>query len=68
MPARTSPTLYPPSPPTVHQLSRLATNNLRVKLTLDILIVYIWLSLISEPLLRDLEKSEHKTVPLCSDE
>ena len=24
VPARTSPTLYPPSPPTVHQLSRLA--------------------------------------------
>ena len=24
VPARTSPTLHPPSPPTVHQLSRLA--------------------------------------------
>ena len=29
VPARTSPTLHPPSPPTVHQLSRLAL--LRVK-------------------------------------
>ena len=28
MPARTSPTLHPPSPPTVHQLSRLALQEL----------------------------------------
>ena len=29
MPARTSPTLHPPSPPTVHQLSRLAFKSYR---------------------------------------
>ena len=29
VPARTSPTLHPPSPPTVHQLSRLALYGLR---------------------------------------
>ena len=28
VPARTSPTLHPPSPPTVHQLSRLALEEL----------------------------------------
>ena len=28
VPARTSPTLHPPSPPTVHQLSRLALQEL----------------------------------------
>ena len=34
VPARTSPTLHPPSPPTVHQLSRLA----RYELSIDIYI------------------------------
>ena len=38
VPARTSLTLHPPSPPTVHQLSRLAL--LRVKSLMDMELIY----------------------------